>query len=79
MVRSPLKGHGLGWMLMRRVIDYAQQKGLRLVRGRTGRKRDHAANVRRTGLRPGSIEAGAKRVVLDLKKIEVRWNIIPDD
>jgi acetyltransferase len=31
LVRSRLKGHGLGWLLMRRVIDYAKEKGLRRV------------------------------------------------
>ena len=25
LVRSPLKGHGLGWLLMQRVIDYAKK------------------------------------------------------
>jgi len=29
LVRSKLKGHGLGWLLMQRVIDYAKEKGLR--------------------------------------------------
>ncbi|HTT48182.1 MAG TPA: GNAT family N-acetyltransferase [Pseudolabrys sp.] len=33
LVRSRLKGHGLGWLLMRRVIDYAKDKGLRRVYG----------------------------------------------
>src|SRR5215470_16078627 len=33
LVRSRLKGHGLGWLLMQRVIDYAKQKGLRRVYG----------------------------------------------
>ena len=33
LVRSRLKGHGLGWMLMHRVIDYAKEKGLRRVYG----------------------------------------------
>jgi L-amino acid N-acyltransferase YncA len=32
-VRSRLKGHGLGWLLMQRVIDYAKEKGLRRVYG----------------------------------------------
>ena len=32
VVRSRLKGHGLGWLLMRRVLDYAR-KGLRRVYG----------------------------------------------
>jgi acetyltransferase len=33
LVRSRLKGHGLGWVLMRRIIDYAKEKGLRRVYG----------------------------------------------
>src|SRR5258706_12749800 len=33
LVRSRLKGHGLGWLLMQRVIDYAKAKGLRRVYG----------------------------------------------
>jgi RimJ/RimL family protein N-acetyltransferase len=33
LVRSRLKGHGLGWLLMQRVIDYAKEKGLRRVYG----------------------------------------------
>jgi acetyltransferase len=33
MVRSRLKGHGLGWMLMQRAIDYGKEKGLRRIYG----------------------------------------------
>jgi acetyltransferase len=33
LVRSRLKGHGLGWQLMRRLINYAKEKGLRRVYG----------------------------------------------
>jgi acetyltransferase len=33
LVRSRLKGHGVGWLLMRRVIDYAKAKRLRRVYG----------------------------------------------
>src|SRR5262245_18741913 len=33
LVRSRLKGHGLGWLLMHRVIGYAKEKGLRRVYG----------------------------------------------
>jgi len=29
LVRSRLKGHGVGFLPMRRVIDYAKEKGLR--------------------------------------------------
>ena len=33
IVRSALKGHGLGWLLMRRMIAYARAIGLRRVHG----------------------------------------------
>jgi RimJ/RimL family protein N-acetyltransferase len=33
IVRSAFKGHGLGWMLMQRIIDYARAIGLRRVHG----------------------------------------------
>jgi RimJ/RimL family protein N-acetyltransferase len=33
LVRSHLKGHGLGWHLMRRMIEYARTEGLERVRG----------------------------------------------
>jgi len=33
IVRSQLKGHGLGWLLMRRMIDYARAIGLTRVHG----------------------------------------------
>jgi len=33
LVRSHLKGHGLGWLMMKQTIAYAQEKGLRTVHG----------------------------------------------
>jgi acetyltransferase len=33
LVRSRLKGHGLGWLLMKHMIAYAKEKGLKAVRG----------------------------------------------
>jgi RimJ/RimL family protein N-acetyltransferase len=33
LVRSRLKGHGVGWLLMKHMIEYSQQKGLKTVRG----------------------------------------------
>ena len=33
IVRSQLKGHGLGWLLMQRMIDYARAIGLKRVHG----------------------------------------------
>src|SRR3954467_15665077 len=33
IVRSAFKGHGLGWLLMQRIIEYARAIGLNLVHG----------------------------------------------
>ena len=33
IVRSALKGHGLGWLLMQRMIEYARTIGLSQVHG----------------------------------------------
>ena len=33
LLRSHLKGHGLGWLLMKHMIAYAREKGLRTVHG----------------------------------------------
>jgi RimJ/RimL family protein N-acetyltransferase len=33
LVRSRLKGHGLGWLMMKHMIAYAREKGLRTVHG----------------------------------------------
>jgi RimJ/RimL family protein N-acetyltransferase len=33
LVRSHLKGHGLGWLLMRRIIEYAEAEGLARIHG----------------------------------------------
>jgi RimJ/RimL family protein N-acetyltransferase len=33
IVRSAMKGHGLGWLLMRRMIDYARAIGLPRIHG----------------------------------------------
>jgi acetyltransferase len=70
LVRSRLKGHGLGWLLMRRVIDYAKEKGLRRVYG--------DVLVENTAMLQMCAELGfyaedmgpdLKRVVLDLETI----------
>jgi acetyltransferase len=33
LIRSDLKGHGLGWLLMELMIEYARAEGLRFIRG----------------------------------------------
>jgi RimJ/RimL family protein N-acetyltransferase len=33
LVRSRLKGHGVGWLLMKRMIEFSRRKGLKTVQG----------------------------------------------
>lgn len=33
LIRSDLKGHGLGWLLMQQMIEYSRAEGLKCVRG----------------------------------------------
>jgi acetyltransferase len=33
MVRSDWKGHGVGWMLMKRLVDIARERGLARLTG----------------------------------------------
>lgn len=33
LVRSRLKGHGIGWLLMQHMIEFAKRKGLKTVQG----------------------------------------------
>jgi acetyltransferase len=68
MVRSRLKGHGLGWLLMRRVIDYTREKGLRRVYGdvlvENTAMLQMAAEL---GFREQDMGSQIRRVVLDLE------------
>jgi acetyltransferase len=69
LVRSHLKGHGLGWLLMRRVIDYAKEKGLRRVYGDV--LADNTAMLQMAeelGFRTLEWGPDLRRVVLDLKR-----------
>ncbi len=67
LVRSRLKGHGLGWLLMRRIIDYAKEKGLRRIYGdvlvENTAMRQMCAEL---GFREVDMGAVFTRVVLDL-------------
>ena len=70
LVRSRLKGHGLGWLLMRRVIDYAKQKGLRRMYGDV--LVDNTTMLQmcaELGFHAEDIGSDIKRVVLDLENI----------
>ncbi len=33
LVRSRLKGHGVGWLLMKRMLEFSKHKNLKMVRG----------------------------------------------
>ena len=76
LVRSRLKGHGLGWLLMHRVIDYAENKGLRRVYGDV--LAENASMLQmcaELGLREEDIGSGMRRVVLDLEKTGGRQTV----
>jgi acetyltransferase len=69
LVRSRLKGHGVGWLLMQRVINYAKEKGLRRVYGDV--LAENASMLQMTtelGFHAEVIGSGLKRVVLNIKK-----------
>jgi acetyltransferase len=67
LVRSRLKGHGLGWLLMRRVIDYAKEKGLRRLYGDVLSENSAMLQMaEELGFRADDRGPDLKRVVLDL-------------
>jgi RimJ/RimL family protein N-acetyltransferase len=70
MVRSRLKSHGLGWLLMRRVIDYAKEKGLRRVYGDVLVENTTMLQMcAELGFHEQDIGSGMTRVMLDLENI----------
>jgi acetyltransferase len=72
LVRSRLKGHGLGWLLMRRMIDYAREKGLRRVYGDVLAENTSMLQMStELGFREEDIGSGMRRVILDLEKTEL--------
>lgn len=67
LVGSRLKGHGVGWLLMRRVIEHAREKGLRRVYGDVLAENTAMLQMAgELGFRAHDMWAGVKRVVLDL-------------
>ena len=73
LVRSRLKGHGLGWLLMQCVIDYAKEKGLRRVYGDV--LAENASMLQMTeelGFHAEDIGSGLRRVVLNLHSVGKR-------
>jgi len=68
LVRSRLKGHGLGWLLMQRVIDYAKEKGLRRVYGDVLAENTTMLQMcAELGFHTEDLGSSMRRVVLDLK------------
>src|SRR5262249_24741815 len=68
LVRSRLKGHGLGWVLMRRAIDYAKEKGLRRVYGDVLVENTTMLQMSaELGFRTQDMGSHIRRVVLDLE------------
>jgi acetyltransferase len=70
MVRSRLKAHGVGWLLMRRMIDYAKEKGLRRVYGDVLVENTTMLQMcAELGFREQDMGSEIRRVVLDLENI----------
>src|SRR5947207_5838797 len=70
LVRSRLKGHGLCWLLMRRVLDYAKEKGLRRVYGDVLVENTTILQMcAELGFHAVDMGSDIRRVVLDLEKI----------
>lgn len=71
MVRSDMKGQGLGYMLMRRIIEYAKSRGLNEVYGEVLRENSNMLAMCRTlGFvrRENMDEPGVVEVRIDLAK-----------
>ena len=69
LVRSALKGRGLGWILMQHIIDYAKQKGLATVHGEVLAENLTMLRMCKElgfGIADEPDEAGVKRVTLRL-------------
>jgi len=73
LVRSRLKGHGLGWLLMQRAIDYAKEKGLRRMYGDVlGENTAMLQMCAELGFEEEDLGSGMRRVVLDLQNTRLQ-------
>ena len=73
LVRSRLKGHGLGWLLMQCVIGYAKEKGLRRVYGDVLAENTSMLQMtEELGFHAEDIGPGIRRVVLNLHSVGKR-------
>jgi acetyltransferase len=70
LVRSDLKGHGIGWLLMQLMIEYARTEGLRRIEGQVLRENTTMLTMcAELGFRsaPDADDAGIVDVSLDLR------------
>ena len=70
LLRSDLKGRGLGWQLMQLIIEYAKSEGLRRIEGQVlGENRVMLQMCRDLGFSVGLDEGGGDimKVVLELR------------
>jgi acetyltransferase len=68
VVRSDIKGKGLGRLLMESIVDYAHHRGITLLRGETfaeNLRMQHLASAMGFKLAPG--DGGTVKLHLDLK------------
>jgi RimJ/RimL family protein N-acetyltransferase len=73
LVRSRFKGHGLGWLLMQRVIEYAREKGLRRVYGDVlVENKTMLQMCAELGFHAQDMGSDIRRVVLDLENTATR-------
>jgi acetyltransferase len=71
LLRSALKGHGLGWLLMSRMIEYARREGLATIHGQVLADNTTMLHMcAELGFRIADdpAEAGVKVVTLDLTR-----------
>jgi N-acetylglutamate synthase-like GNAT family acetyltransferase len=72
LLRSRLKGHGLGWLLMKHMIANAKAKGLKIVRGQV--LNENATMLQMCGelgfhIADDPLERGVKEVALPLEEV----------
>lgn len=75
LLRSNLKGRGLGWLLMKRMIEYARSEGLALVKGQVLRENKTMISMcQRLGfdVKDDPDEPGIVIVTLDLAETSTR-------
>jgi len=71
LVRSRLKGHGLGWLLMQHIIDYAKGKRLRRIYGDVLTENTTMLQMcTELGFHAQDMGQHMKRVLLEMKNVE---------